>query len=92
MTPAHNFTGDETSTPFGIKTRTFILAASGTWGGGTLTVEVSFDGGTNWISLEEDAIVFQPTDNFVRVVDLAPCSIRFVFSGSSGADLDIFLA
>jgi hypothetical protein len=66
------------------------IAAYGTFGGGTLTIEVSFDEGTTWIALKKsDGILLEITEAEVHNVFLSPCLMRFTLAGSTAADLNI---
>lgn len=59
--------------------------AEGTWGGGTLTPEISPDG-ENWFTVTDAALT---ADGFVNIQVKAPF-IRLTLSGSSSPDLNVW--
>jgi hypothetical protein len=64
------------------------MVVSGTFGSGTVVLQVSPDDGTTWVTVGGDSTV---TAAAVVNFDLNSCDIRLNLSGSSGADLDGWL-
>ena len=59
--------------------------AAGTYGGGTLTIEASFDGGTTWVAQTDGTLLADGTLN----IKIGPCFIRGTLAGSTTPDIDI---
>ena len=57
--------------------------AWGGFGGGTVTLQASFDGGTTYVDVEGAALTAAGVKNF----RLPVCKLRASLSGASGADL-----
>jgi len=64
------------------------MVVSGTFGGGTVKLQMSPDDGTTWVDVGGDSSV---TAAAVVNFDLNGCDIRLNLSGSTGADLDGWL-
>tara|TARA_B100001750_G_scaffold172218_1_gene140460 strand:+ start:73 stop:414 length:342 start_codon:yes stop_codon:yes gene_type:complete len=64
------------------------MVVDGTFGGGTVALEMSPDDGTTWVAIGGDASV---TSDAVVNFDLNGCDIRLSLSGSSGANLNGWL-
>jgi len=65
------------------------MVACGTWGGGTITLEMSPDDETTWLAIGGDSTV--TTDACVNF-DLNACDLRLVLAGSDGSfSLDGYL-
>lgn len=69
-----------------------VAAAQGTFGGGSFTVEASFDAGGNWIALADEtgtpvALTAEGTISF----RLPSCSLRAVLAGSTAATVEFTL-
>lgn len=67
---------------------TIIVVASGTFGSGTVTLQVSPDGGTTWVTtgktLTADGSVFQDFP--------AGSRLRVALTGATGPDLDVWIS
>lgn len=60
------------------------IAVYGTFVGASVTCEVSFDEGTNWIPIKTDSgAVLEITDNELQNITVAPCLMRFTMSNSA---------
>lgn len=61
------------------------VAALGTWGGGSLAIEASFDG-ANWLPVADTAgdVIALTADGLVSI-EIAACQLRANLSGSFGA-------
>jgi hypothetical protein len=64
------------------------MVVGGTFGSGTVKLQMSPDDGTTWVAIGGDSTV---TTDAVVNFDLNSCDIRLNLSGSSGADLDGWL-
>jgi len=66
--------------------------AAGTWGSGTLTLKISPDAGTTKLALRDsDGDVAWTTDEMVNFEVPAGYKLYLSLSGSSGADLDVYV-
>ncbi len=57
-----------------------FIHLNGTFGGGTVTVELSYDTGTTWIPVSADAVY---TSSVIRTVNLPDCWVRLDMSGAT---------
>lgn len=57
----------------------------GTFGSGTLTMEVSFDGGTTWVDVLDSAMTADDVYAFV----LPPCLVRGDLSGATNPSITV---
>ena len=64
------------------------MVVEGTFGSGTVKLQMSPDDGTTWVAIGGDATV---TADAVVNFDLNSCDIRLNLSGSTGANLDGWL-
>jgi len=64
------------------------MVVEGTFGSGTVKLQMSPDDGTTWVAIGGDSTV---TADAVVNFDLNGCDIRLNLSGSSGADLNGWL-
>jgi hypothetical protein len=86
-------TADGQSAEFTFKGGWGLLLAAGTWGSGTITVQISPDGGTTWAALSDilgtgsAALTANGSVAFIA----PPGQLRLDLSGSSGADLDAWV-
>ena len=64
------------------------MVVEGTFGSGTVKLQMSPDDGTTWVAIGGDATV---TADAVVNFDLNGCDIRLNLSGSTGANLDGWL-
>lgn len=63
--------------------------AQGTFGGGTLAFEASFDGGANWIAMTDvDGNPVTLSSEGIITFEIARCSLRGVLTGSAGATVE----
>lgn len=86
-------TGDITSTSILYRGGETTFAIFGDFGGGSLTIEASFDGGTTWIALKKaDETVLTLTENDVRLIKLGGCLIRLSMTGATGANVILNIA
>lgn len=66
-----------------------VAAAQGTFGGGSFTLEASFDTGSNWIALaDETGTPVTLTAEGTMSFRLPACSVRAVLAGSTGATVE----
>lgn len=63
------------------------MVGAGTFGGGTLKLQMSPDDGTTWVDINDASITAAGVKNF----ELNSCDIRLVLTGSTGADLDAWI-
>lgn len=82
-----NITGDGNTSAVQHPGGSGAFGAAGTFGGGTLTMEISFDGGTTWVDVLDSAM----TADDVYAYALPACLIRGNLSGASTPDIDIFV-
>ena len=64
------------------------MVVEGTWGGGTVKLQMSPDDGTTWVAIGGDASI---TADGVVNFDLNACDLRLNLSGSTAANLDGWL-
>lgn len=64
--------------------------AHGTFGGGTLTLQYSVDGGSTWLTADSENLVFTAagSNNF----QLPHCLVRITLSGATDPDIDTGVA
>jgi len=67
------------------------VAGVGTFGGGTLTIEASFDGGANYFALTDaGGLVFSLTANGAKNIEVGKgVLIRGTLSGATSPDINI---
>ena len=67
------------------------FAFYGDFGGGTLTLEASFDAGVNWIRLKKfDGETLEILENEIHTITLGVCQIRGTIEGAA-TDPDVTL-
>ena len=70
-----------------------IYAFHGDFDGGTVTMEASYDGGVNWITVNEDVngTTFEVTTEGIYEINLGNCLVRFTATGldSDSNPLDV---
>ena len=64
------------------------MVVEGTWGGGTVKLQVSPDDGTTWVAVGGDSTI---TADGVVNFDLNSCDIRLNLSGATAPSLDGWL-
>ena len=64
------------------------MVGAGTWGGGTLKLQMSPDAGTTWVDIGGSASI---TADGVCNFELNSCDVRLVLTGSTGANLNAWL-
>jgi len=71
--------------------RTAII--TGDFGGGTVTIQISPDGGTTWVTMtDQDGTDKEWTDDAtVTIGPLDSCHMRFDLTGATNPDLDAWL-
>lgn len=62
----------------------FFAAISGTWGGGTATLEISYDQGVTFVTLGTDAVKTADATFRVQAPD---CQLRFTLTGATSPSL-----
>lgn len=73
------------TTPSSTRANSLNVAASGTWGSGTLSVQIQDPDSGSWVT------VYSNTANFATNLILGSgISYRFVLSGSTSPDLDVY--
>lgn len=72
-----------------LHSRTLELVAFGTWGGGTLTLEYTVDGGTTWIALSGLSMTANGTTGDIRAA--SGTLFRPVLTGSTSPALTVIL-
>jgi len=76
--------------PFGYRSAESTFAFYGTFGGGTVTVEASFDNGTIWIPLKKaSGDVLEITSNEIHTIVLGKCLMRFKIAGATNPTVNI---
>lgn len=77
-----------------VTTSNMTLAFYGDFGGGAVTVNVSFDEGTNWIPVEESAgVPLSITANALRNLLIeGRKQVRLTLAGATSPDLNITIA
>jgi hypothetical protein len=65
-----------------------MIAAQGTWGSGTIQLQVTPDAGTTWINVSGISITADGTVTFA----CAPGQVRLNLSGSGGASLNAWIS
>lgn len=64
------------------------IVVSGTFGGGTVTLEANYPDVNAWVAVADGSW----TESEVKLLELIrPCSLRLVLAGSSGASLDAWI-
>lgn len=64
----------------------FTVLAYGTWGGGTLTIEISHDN-SNWVSAGSNSILTANGGTNIHLAAASPIYVRGNLAGSTGANL-----
>jgi hypothetical protein len=67
--------------------RAFTLIATGTWGGGTITLQLSPDGGTTWVSTSYTL----SANGEQHGTDMIATHARLNLAGATTPDLDAWL-
>lgn len=89
--------GAESSTAFAWPGGPGTLVAQGTWGGATLSLEISADGGSTWVPLPigvseaGEPVPLALSDDAAVNFNVARCSMRATTSGGTGTDLDVYV-
>jgi hypothetical protein len=85
-----NLTTNGSTTPFNYNAidsergENSTIAIYGTFNGGSVLTQVSFDDGTTWINLKKsDGTNLAVTSNEVNNIYMAPCLMRFTLSGAT---------
>jgi len=88
MPQTYNLTADGSTAAFAVE-GLITIAATGTFGSGTLTVELSFDD-TTWFAAtyESGASAALSADGAVNIYT-GPCSMRCTLAGATTPDIDI---
>lgn len=86
-----NLTADGNTTDSVKTDGSFVFYAYGTFGGGTAAVQISFDGGNNFISfLDQSGNPVSLTSNGYYAANMpTPALYRINLSGSTSPDLDV---
>ena len=78
------------SDPFGYRSAESTFAFYGTFGGGTLTLEASFDDGVNWIPLKKSTgEVLEITEPEIHTIVIGKCLMRFKLADASAPEVKI---
>lgn len=96
QSPTLNLSGTTTEVTRQFRGFTGYLLVQGTFGGGTVSLDLSVDGGDTWIPYNTD---LTPTGSQLQwssagyaKVDLPYCTLRFSLSGNTTAhDIDIYI-
>lgn len=73
------------TTPASTRANSLNVVASGTWGGGTLSVQVQDSESGSWVT------VYSNTANFaVNLILGSGVSYRYTLSGATSPDLDVY--
>lgn len=66
-----------------------VFMAWGTWGGGTLTLQMSPDDGTTWVNVDRTGDTFCTlTANGQGGFELPKCQLRVTLAGSTAASIN----
>jgi len=89
----HNLTADGSTSVWDWDGRfKGCFLVSGTFGSGTIKLQISLDGGTVWV--DADSADSEASSTFtaagVAMVELPECKLKAVLSGSTTPDLDIY--
>ena len=75
-----------TSEPLRYSSSESTFAFYGDFGGGTLTVEASFDSGVTFITLKKSSgDILEITEDEIHTISLGRCLIRYVITGVTSA-------
>lgn len=74
-------TANGSGTPAHVSGGNVTVACSGTFGSGTMTAEISLDGGTTFVTLGTDAT--KTSNAAFNLVNLPDCYIRWTLTGAT---------
>ena len=89
MAQSYNLTADG-STAALPTTSTVNVAAFGTFGSGTLTIQASYDNGTTWFALKDSAgAAGSFTADGALNVEVGEANLRFTLAGATSPNIDV---
>lgn len=86
----HTFSADGDSTEIQWPGGKGVYGATGTWGGGTLSLQFSFDGGASDIPAGTEGDLTDDGSKS-KLFELPVCKLKLVLAGSSSPDIDAWL-
>jgi hypothetical protein len=96
QSPTLNLSGSTTEVTRQIRGFTGYLVVQGTFGGGTVYLDMSVDGGTTWLpynsNLDPSGTQLQWSSDGYAKIDTPYCTLRFRLADTSTAhDIDIYI-